>query len=89
MATVSELARARTDLGGPAAAHLQRLVGAWGPLADLCFADLLLLAPRRGGGFVVVGQVRPTTNQTVYRQDLVGDEVGPGALPLVEEAWRT
>jgi two-component sensor histidine kinase/PAS domain-containing protein len=89
MATVAELARARTALSGAQTAHLQRLVAAWGPLADLCFADLLLLAKSRDGGFVVVGQVRPTTNQTVYRQDLVGDELRTADVPLVAEAWRT
>jgi two-component sensor histidine kinase len=89
MATVAELARARTELGPAQAAHLQRLVAAWGPLADLCFADLLLFAPSRDGGWVVVGQIRPTTNQTVYRQDLLGDEVKAGVLPLVEDAFRT
>jgi two-component sensor histidine kinase len=65
------------------------LVAAWGPLADLCFADLLLLVPGAEGGYVVVGQIRPTTNQTVYRQDLVGDELTAQAAPLVDTAWRT
>jgi two-component sensor histidine kinase len=89
MATLAELARARTTLDVPETAHLQRLVAAWGPLADLCFADLLLLVPGSDGRFVVVGQIRPTTNQTVYRQDLVGDELTPEATPLVDRAWRT
>ncbi|MEY2588850.1 MAG: two-component system, sensor histidine kinase PdtaS, partial [Acidimicrobiaceae bacterium] len=59
MASLAELARLRTDLDGPKLAHLQRLVGAWGLLADFCFADLLLFAPERGSGgtsFVVLGQ---------------------------------
>jgi two-component sensor histidine kinase len=87
MATVAELARARTALDLAQAAHLQRLVAGWGLLADLCFADLLLFAPGRDGGYVVVGQVRPTTNQTVYRQDLVGETTTALERPLVEQAF--
>ncbi|HEV8624320.1 MAG TPA: histidine kinase N-terminal domain-containing protein, partial [Acidimicrobiia bacterium] len=45
MATLVELARSHTRLTTDDAAHLQRLAAAWGMLADLCFADLLLLAP--------------------------------------------
>ena len=37
------------------------------------FSDLLLYAPARSGDKLqVVGQVRPTTAQTLYRDDYVG-----------------
>ena len=75
MASLAEFARLHTDLEGPQFAHLQRLVGAWGLLADFCFADLLLFAPEAADGtgrLVVLGQIRPTTNQTLYRSDWVG-----------------
>jgi two-component system, sensor histidine kinase PdtaS len=39
--------------------------------------------------FVVLGQMRPTTSQTLYRDDLVGTVVGKDDRPLVTEAWRT
>jgi two-component sensor histidine kinase len=39
--------------------------------------------------FVVLGQMRPTTSQTLYRDDLVGTVVDEGDRPLVTEAWRT
>ena len=42
MATLVELARQRTALSRDQINHLQRLIGDWGMLADLCFADLLL-----------------------------------------------
>ena len=82
MATLTELARLRTALDGPQLDHLQRLVASWGLLADFCFADLLLFAPRRsrradGERFVVLGQIRPTTSQTLYRSDWVGDRRRP------------
>ena len=60
---------------GDALAHLQRLALSWRLLADLSFADLLLLAPiadEDGHRFVVLAQVRPTTGQTLYVTDLVG-----------------
>jgi two-component sensor histidine kinase len=72
-------------------AHLQRLTVSWGLLADFCFSDLLLLAPmasREGHRFVVLGQVRPTTGQTLYRDDLVGTIVDEVERPLVARSWR-
>jgi two-component sensor histidine kinase len=90
VATLPELVRDHSDLEGPVVAHLQRLVGTWGMLSDLCFADLLLFAPMRGGGdrFVVLGQVRPTTSQTLHREDMVGHVMDEGDRPLVARAWR-
>ncbi len=90
MSTPAELAQ-QTDLDGAALAHLQRLMGSWGMLADLCFADLLLLAPAAGPGairFIVLGQVRPTTSQTLYRDDMVGRMIDETQRPLVARALR-
>src|SRR4051812_25016117 len=90
MATLAELARVHTQLDALQLAHLQRMVGSWGPLADLCFSDLLLFVPVDGtDDLVVVGQVRPTTNQTVYRQDLVGEVFSREQRQLVAQAWAT
>ena len=92
MASLAELLRIHTRLDAARQAHLQRLVASWGPLADLCFADLLLFVPiagEEGRRFVVVGQVRPTTNQTVYRQDYVGELVDEVERPLVARAYRS
>jgi two-component sensor histidine kinase len=93
MATLAEIAR-RTGLEPAAVAHLQRLVASWGFLADLCFADLLLYVPERGNGgeggqrFVVLGQIRPTTSQTLYRDDRIGEVVDASTRPLVARAWK-
>jgi two-component system, sensor histidine kinase PdtaS len=92
MASLAELLRIHTRLDASRQAHLQRLVASWGPLADLCFADLLLFVPiagEDGRRFVVVGQVRPTTNQTVYRQDFVGELVDDVERPLVARAYKS
>jgi two-component sensor histidine kinase len=93
MASLAELARFFTRLDPGAVAHLQRLVASWGLLADFCFADLLLFGvvgePREGTNrFVVLGQVRPTTAQTVYRADWVGTVLEEEDRPLVARAHR-
>jgi two-component sensor histidine kinase len=92
MTTVFELARARTALGRGDLVHVERLVASWRPLADLSFADLLLLAPiagEEGHRFVVLAQVRPVTGQTNYPQDLVGSVVDEVERPLLTRCWRT
>jgi two-component system, sensor histidine kinase PdtaS len=89
MATLADLVIEHTDLEGPVVTHLQRLVAGWGILSDLCFADLLLFVPVRDSSdtFVVVGQVRPTTNQTLHLDDLVGQIMGDADRPIVARAW--
>ncbi|HEX9969951.1 MAG TPA: histidine kinase N-terminal domain-containing protein, partial [Acidimicrobiales bacterium] len=91
MSTPAELAQ-HTDLDAAALAHLQRLMGSWGMLADLCFADLLLFVPvvedPDGDTFVVFGQMRPTTGQTLHREDLVGQVMTAEDRPLVARTWR-
>ncbi len=91
MALLPELARLHARLDPSALAHLQRLISAWGMLSDLCFADLLLFVPVAGAPddrFVVLGQVRPTTSQTLHKEDLVG-RVLPGAgRPVLAQALR-
>ena len=92
MATLPELAQL-TTLDEPAVEHLQRLLVSWGFLADLCFADLLLFVPTRdgvadGSEFLVAGQIRPTTSQTLYREDQVGRIVSGIERPDVGRAWR-
>jgi two-component system, sensor histidine kinase PdtaS len=79
-----------TALGGETSHHVQRLTASWQLLADLCFSDLLLLAPAGPDAdrFVIVAQVRPTTGQTVYPADLVGTVVGAAERPLAARAFE-
>jgi two-component sensor histidine kinase len=90
MATMAELARIHTSLDEAALDHLQRLVADWGLLSDFCFADLLLFVPvgTQEGKFVILGQIRPTTSQTLYRDDLVGRVVDDEERPFVASAWQ-
>jgi two-component sensor histidine kinase len=103
MATTAELVRYYTTLDPGAVDHLQRLVGSWGLLADISFADLLLFArvdPARnvpgvaeeaegaGERLVVLGQVRPLTSQTLFRSDWMGDVISVDERPMVVRALR-
>jgi two-component sensor histidine kinase len=92
VASLAELARVHTDLPSDDVAHLQRLVGAWGLLADLSFSDLLLFAPTTSAGddqqFVVLAQIRPSTSQTVYRSDWVGSVLTAEERPVVARVWE-
>jgi two-component system, sensor histidine kinase PdtaS len=92
--SLAELARFFTHLRPDAIAHLHRLAASWGLLADLCFADLMLfgVVGKRGGDvadrFVVLGQVRPTTAQTLYRADWVGTVLDEHERPMVARTFR-
>jgi two-component system, sensor histidine kinase PdtaS len=91
MTLFDNLSRERTDLDGADTQHLQRLVVTWSLLADLCFADLMLFAPLAGANgerFVVLGQIRPTTSQTLYREDQVGRIFDESERPVVARAWQ-
>ncbi|MET0729036.1 MAG: histidine kinase N-terminal domain-containing protein [Acidimicrobiales bacterium] len=92
MASLAELARFHTALDTAGINHLQRLVAGWNLLSDFCFADLLLFAPALdapdGERFLVLGQVRPSTSQTVYRADWIGTTVDEEERPLVARAFR-
>jgi two-component sensor histidine kinase len=90
MAALAELARS-IGLETPVIGHLMRLTASWGLLSDLCFSDLLLFAPTAPGDistFTILGQVRPTTSQTLYLDDEVGRQVPPSEVPLVTRAWQ-
>ncbi|HTV11739.1 MAG TPA: sensor histidine kinase [Acidimicrobiales bacterium] len=89
MATLAELLRDRAEVPEAVVEHLQRLVATWGILSDLSFSDLLLFVPtaHESGQFVVVGQVRPTTSQTLYLEDLLGRQFGERERPLLPRAW--
>jgi len=72
MASLAGLVREHTTLDREQVNHLNRLTSEWGLLADLSFSDLLLYAPAKDGRWLIIGQIRPATGQTVYRTDWVG-----------------
>ena len=87
MATLVELARQRTALSRDQINHLQRLIGDWGMLADLCFSDLLLYTLDRDGRWLVLAQVRPVTGQTLYFSDWVGAHANDEEVALIADAF--
>lgn len=91
MVSLTEMVSKNTDFDSADRSHLRRLVRSWGVLADLCFADLLLFAPAPPLAgverFIVVGQIRPTTSQTLYQNDQVGRFVDD--RELVGRAFHT
>ena len=90
MASIADLAREHCALDGPRITHLQRLVRSWGLLADLSVSDLMLFgrdtSPARD--LVLLGHVRPTTAQTIYRTDLVGERFSRAERPLASDVFE-
>jgi len=72
MASLAALVREHTGLDRDQVSHLNRLTSEWHTLADFCFADLLMYVPTKDDRWLIVGQVRPSTGQTVYHTDWVG-----------------
>ena len=87
MSTLRTVAGRRTDLTESDVSYLRALVAEWQLLADLSFADLLLFL-RDGDVFVTAAQIRPSTAQTIYVDDMVGSEVPAGDRFLADRAWR-
>jgi two-component sensor histidine kinase len=75
---------ARERLSRPAQSHLQRLIRNAGVLADISFADILVLLPvdRNCEELVVAAQQRPINSQTVHPSDLVGEVFDAAHRPL-------
>jgi two-component sensor histidine kinase len=88
MPTLVELIKQHSSLQRDEIEHLQRLVGEWGLLADISFADLLLYVRSDDGKWTVAAHVRPATGQTIYADDYVGQPVR-NSQPLLEKAWTT
>ncbi|CAN5652673.1 PAS domain-containing sensor histidine kinase [soil metagenome] len=72
MASLAATVREHTSLEREQVSHLNRLTSEWGLLADFCFSDLLLYVPTKDDRWLIIGQMRPATGQTVYRTDWVG-----------------
>ena len=60
-------------------------------LADLSFSDVLLFAPTSADPdkLILLGHVRPTTAQTIYRTDLVGELFRSSERAAVGAAFRS
>jgi two-component sensor histidine kinase len=86
MTSMADLSRQHSSLDQDDIDHLHRLGAEWAFLADLCFADLLLYVRSTDAKWVVVDQVRPATNQTMYVTDYIGTWAQWGAAVLSQAA---
>jgi len=68
---------------------LSRGPGEQGGAAPAPAASETLLGPEQVGAFVVLGQIRPTTSQTLFEVDLVGQVQSAQKLPNVVESYKT
>lgn len=89
MSKLTELVREQTTLDREQIGHLNRLVSEWGMLADFCFSDLLLYVPGDDERWLVVGQVRPATGQTMYQTDWVGSWASASETELLAKAYSS
>ena len=89
MTSLAELAREHTTLDRDDIDHLHRLTAEWAFLADLCFADLLLYVRSSAGKWLIVDQVRPATNQTMYVTDYVGAWADGDEAAIIDQAAST
>jgi two-component sensor histidine kinase len=89
MASLAALVRDTTTLDRDQVSHLNRLTSEWGMLADFCFADLLLYVPAKDERWLIVGQVRPATGQTVYHTDWVGSYANATEQSVLSSAFTS
>jgi two-component sensor histidine kinase len=86
MTSLADLSRQHASLEPDDIDHLQRLTAEWAFLADLCFADLLLYVQATDGQWLVLDQVRPATNQTMYVTDYIGTWVNSPIAAFLDKA---
>lgn len=72
MADFSQILATRPDFDDSDREWLHHLVADWQVIADLSFADLLLILQNGDGRYVVAEQCRPSTVMTLRTEDVVG-----------------
>lgn len=80
MADFSQILATRPDFDDADREWLHHLVADWQVIADLSFADLLLVLQRGDGSYVVAEQCRPSTVMSLRVDDIVGTVIGGGEL---------
>ena len=87
MASPESIARERTDATDADVARISAVTQAWGILADLSQADLVLWLPTwNGAGFVAAAHVRPTTAPTTLPEEVIGRFTPKGRMADVDRA---
>lgn len=88
---LEELCARAGGISKPEVEHFHRLLTVWQMVADLSFADLLLIAPIQDDpdeNLLALGQIRPLTAQTLYPDDHVGTALISEFAPEAVSALR-
>ena len=89
MADFSHILATRPDFNDSDREWLHHLVADWQVIADLSFADLLLIIQNGDGEYVVAEQCRPSTAITLRTDDLLGQKLDDSLVPELDEAMKS
>ncbi|MEE1295748.1 MAG: histidine kinase N-terminal domain-containing protein, partial [Bifidobacterium sp.] len=90
MADFTQILATRPDFDDADREWLHHLVADWQVIADLSFADLLLVLQRGDGTFVVAEQCRPSTVMSLRAEDVLGTVIDdPVQVGEMEEALKS
>jgi two-component system, sensor histidine kinase PdtaS len=89
MADFDGILEAQSDFDACDREWLHLLVADWQVIADLSFADLLLVLRRDDGKYIVAEQCRPSTVMTMRSDDAVGDEMPENLVDEIDAAMRS
>ena len=89
MADFSEILASCDDCDEEDREWLHHLVADWQVIADLSFADLLLVLRTKGGTFKVAEQCRPSTVMSLRTEDVVGTVPPEDRQEELEQAMKS
>lgn len=73
MPTLTNILARTNNLKAADREWLHQLVGDWQSIADVAFADLLLIVQNAEGQFLIAAHCRPATAVTFFDEDIVGE----------------
>lgn len=89
MADFSHILATRPDFDDSDREWLHHLVADWQVVADLSFADLLLVIRNGNGDYIVAEQCRPSTAITLRTEDLLGQKLDDSLSQELDAAMES
>ena len=89
MADFTHILATRPDLTDDDREWLHHLAADWQVIADLSFADLMLVLQDGNGNYVVAEQCRPSTVMSLRFDDVVGKEVPADSIAELDQAMES